>query len=364
MRGQGRIFKRGAAWWIGYYRCGQEFRESSRSTKESDAKSLLRKRLGEIHSRTFIGPGQERLMFSELLDLLLLDYENNGKKNLPSLKGILKHLQAAFSIDKAVNVTETRIEQYKRARLDEGAAAGTINRELSALGRAFNLAKKRKLLSTGPMIEKLKERNVREGFVERADFDAIEENLPEDLRDFARFAFSTGWRKGEIASLLWSDVNLDSNIVRLRGENAKNGHGRIVPLEGELREIMIRRSARRRVDTDSGETKLSLHVFHRGDGRPVGDFRKRWESACKQAGLPNLLFHDLRRSGVRNMVRAGVPERVAMEISGHRTRATFDRYNIVSERDLREAIAKTQEYIKAQSDKRTVVPIHEQQAGA
>jgi len=133
-----------------------------------------------------------------------------------------------------------------------------------------------------------------------------------------------------------------------------------IVLESELAEIIERRWTSREHQTPSGSAVL--YVFHTG-GRPVGDFRKAWCSACKAAGLvkPKLdengkpvmitvngqkepvmsssrLFHDLRRSGVRNMVRAGVREGVAMAISGHRTRAIFDRYNITSDDDLRQAV--------------------------
>jgi integrase len=165
--------------------------------------------------------------------------------------------------------------------------------------------------------------------------------LPVYLQDFARFGYLTGWRKGEIASLRWQDV--EGDIIRLRAENSKNGEGRSVTLNGELEELIKRRRVARQVKTKTGALLAEL-VFHH-DGQPIVDLRKAWATACKMANVQGKLFHDLRRTAVRNMVRAGVPEKVAMSFSGHKTRSMFDRYNITNERDQREAMQKTQSYL-------------------
>ncbi|HKD02386.1 MAG TPA: site-specific integrase [Terriglobales bacterium] len=179
-------------------------------------------------------------------------------------------------------------------------------------------------------------------------------NLEPDLADFALFGYLTGWRKGEINSLRWSDV--DGDVVRLQAENSKNGEARFVTLEGELAELIERRKACRQVKTKTAVV-LSDLVFHR-DGEPIRDFRKAWTAAFKMAGVPLRLFHDLRRTAVRNMIRAGVPDRVAMQVSGHKTRSMLDRYNIVSEKDQREAMQKTQAYLaSAAEEERKRLPV-------
>jgi integrase len=130
----------------------------------------------------------------------------------------------------------------------------------------------------------------------------------------------------------------------------------VVKLTGELLELVERRAEARRLDVPL--------VFHRGDGTPLGDFRKAWIAAAMAAGHPGLLFHDLRRSAVRNMVRAGVPERIAMTVSGHRTRSVFDRYDITSDADLAAAAERTAAYVAAeQTAPARVTPLDGARAG-
>ena len=145
-------------------------------------------------------------------------------------------------------------------------------------------------------------------------------------------------------TLEWTDVDQRGRVIRLRPEESKNGLGRTLALEGDLWTIIERRWTERTVTRKDKTTLISRYVFHH-DGHAIVDIKKAWAKACNAAGVGPRLFHDFRRTAIRNMVRAGVPETVAMKISGHKTRSVFDRYNITDERDLRDAVKKTQQYL-------------------
>ena len=112
----------------------------------------------------------------------------------------------------------------------------------------------------------------------------------------------------------------------------KNDEGRVFPFTQELRELLVLQKEETE-QLQRQQDMLIPWVFHR-EGKKLGDFRKSWETACKKAGVPGRIPHDFRRTAVRNLVRAGIPERVAMQMTGHKTRSVFERYNIVSEGDL------------------------------
>jgi integrase len=178
---------------------------------------------------------------------------------------------------------------------------------------------------------RLAESKPRTGFIERAQYDALAANCSDlFMRTMLARAYSFGFRKSELLTLRVSDVDLIAETVRLR--DSKNGEPRRVALTQDTRNLLTEC-----VRDKSAEDA----VFTRGKGtKAVADFRGTWDKITLAAGVPGLLFHDLRRSAVRNMVRAGVPEVVCMRISGHKTRNVFDRYNITSERDLAEAARK------------------------
>jgi integrase len=348
MRGMGRVFKRGSVYWISYYHRGQEFRESSDSDNESKAKKLLKKRIGEVAQGRLRGANQDRVTFDDLALALLSDYQINGRRSARSARLSISHLRKFFGFDRAVDITTDRIKAYAADRQKAKAANASINRELAALKRMFSLAVEESRLSHSPYIPTLEEDNARQGFVDHAAFVSLRTHLAEYLQDPIAFLYLSGWRLGEMKSLEWRDVDLAGKVVHLRPEISKNKDGRLLPLSGELLEIMDRAHAKRRPECP--------FVFHR-DGEPIGDFRKAWSTACKTAGLHPVLVHDLRRTAVRNMVRAGIADRVAMTLSGHKTRSIFDRYNIVSESDLVLATDRLQRHLAAQSKSSNVRPL-------
>jgi len=367
----GHIYKRGKIFWIKYYRNGKPYRESSESKKESDAKRLLKKREGEISQGKLPGIYFEKVRFDELAEGFLADYRINQKKSLERAGHSVSHLKEAFEGFRIVEITTLRIQAYIEDRMkwtcndckekfqaqdccpecgsedmNPGASNATINRELAALKRMLNLGAQQTppKVDRVPHIPMLKENNIRKGFFEHADFIALRSALPSYLRGLVTFAYKAGWWVSEIAGLTWKRVDLANRIVRLEAGETKNDEGRTVYLDDELKKVFNRQWENRKQSH-----KLSGYVFPAENGiGKIKDFRGSWKKACKDAGIGKRHFHDFRRTAVRNMVRSGIPERVVMMISGHKTRSFFDRYNIVSDTDLKLAAQKQQTYLESQ----------------
>jgi integrase len=261
----------------------------------------------------------------------------NRRKSLVQLESRLKnHVRAAFEQRRASELSTSHIKRYVAQRLADGAANATVNRELEIIERAFALAARcepPKVLRA-IHVPMLAEDNVRTGFLDDEGYMRLRQELPEYLRPIFVVAYHVGNRLGELRKLSWEQLDFVNNQILLNPGETKNKRGRVLPVYGEMREWL--RMGKEIRDAKFPECRF---VFHH-HGRPIVDFRKTWAAACKRAGVPGLLFHDLRRSAIRNMRLAGIPENVAMEISGHRTRAVFDRYSIVGARDIRDAAQK------------------------
>ena len=325
----GSLYRRGQVWWIKFYRDGKPIRESAGTPKESEARKLLRRREGEAEEGKPHIPNVTRVRLEELLEDMLTDYRVNGKRSLVRAELSVSHLKKHFGLRRAVDLGTPAVRQYIARRQGDGARNATINRELAALRRAFSLACQAGRLFVRPHIPMLQERNIRQGFFEREQYQAVLRHLPDDLRPLITFAYITGWRvRSEMQPLQWAQVDFEVGTVRLEPGTTKNQEGRTFYMTPELRALLVAQWKQTR-DLQRRTGRIIPWVFHR-KGQRFREFKRAWATACRLAGCPGRLVHDLRRTAVRNMVRAGVSERVAMQLSGHRTRSVFERYNVTS----------------------------------
>jgi integrase len=234
-------------------------------------------------------------------------------------------------------ITADAVRQYQLFRRKQGAEAATINRETSALSRMFQIAIRRGLLERMPLFpNRLEENPPRDGLFEHDEYLKVRAHAPAAYQDVLDFAYYSGWRRNEILNVTWDEVDLAGGVIRLTPWRSKTKTGRVLPISEPLSQVLKRRLRRRR--------PRDPRVFQR-DGVPVRVWRDALRDACRKAKVRHRLLHDCRRTAARNLIRAGVPERIAMLLTGHKTRAVFDRYNIVNEQELLTAGQRLAAYI-------------------
>jgi integrase len=300
-RGTGSIFrfKDSSSWWIKYHKDGRPYRESSHSANIDDAKKLLKKRLAEVLTDTHIEPVNRRIACDDLYAMVVAEYRDNDMRSLEGLQQRWdKRLCKYFSGKRALSVTMAMLNKYVVAAKAEGLSNATVNRDLSALRHGFYLAFEGEQIKKVPHFPMLREADARTGFVEERDYRRMAERArPLWFRAMLECAYRFGFRKGELLALKAGQVDLFERVIRLNPSQTKNRKPRLAYM------------------TDTVFTLLSAcvagkapadYVFTRENGEPVRDFRERWEALTRSVGLPDLLFHDLRRSAVRNMIRRGI----------------------------------------------------------
>jgi integrase len=292
---------------------------------------MLDSRLGAVASGEFLPCDVGKTTIGELLELVHTDYKVNALKSLDDM---------------------------------ERRTNASINRELSMVRRGFSLgmtATPPKVLRS-PNFPRLEEAAPRKGFLEDHQYDAIVRASGQFwFRAFTECARTYGWHSTELKQLRCEQVDLVNRTIRLNPGETKNADARTVIMTTAVNNLLSALVVGKKGDD---------FVITRPNGKRVRDFRAIWRTSCVAAGVgrwtckqcgpsralnegacehcgqvwkhrdwrySGALVHDFRPTGVRSMVRRGVPERVVMTISGLRTRSVFDRYNIMSEADLRDA---------------------------
>jgi integrase len=369
-RGEGSLRLRGAKWWCQYYHRGRQIRVSCKTNDEKKAEKFLSKKLAEVLTGTH--SDARNIRYEDLRRSYLADYEANQRRSLrhdgegnPHLDSV-DRLDSFFSGWKASEINADAIRQFQREQKALGLSNATVNRSTSALRRMFRLAVQDDRLRILPYFPMLEESAARSDFIERQDYEKLFTALPDYLRLPLAVGYLTGMRRAEILGLKWDRVDLLQNTITLRAGQTKNGRGRVVPIVPALRVLLVNQYGKRQPGCDY----VCFRLDRKGHAMKIGSFRKVWQARCVKLGLgrmeqatdsvtgtplfekrpdrpkakpkpkmvySGLVFHALRRSCVRNLVRSQVPEKVAMGITGHLTRSVFDRYNIVSESDIMEA---------------------------
>jgi integrase len=356
--------KGSAVWSIKFYDRGVPRRESSHSTDLNVAERLLKRRLAEVMTDTFVP--RQNVKVDELIQDVLADYRKDNRKSTDQVEARWRnHLSEFFARMKACDLKTDRIQRYIKHRLDQGAERATLNRELAVLKRALRLAFRSCKLKSLPYVPMVKESNARRGFLELDGYARLTNECAKVglwLRALLETAYTFGFRLGELRSMRCRQINLFANTISL--ETSKNGEPREAYMTTSVRELLTALMVGKKPDD---------FVFTR-DGRPIGNFRKTWATTCVAAGVGHfhcptcdevvtadadgqythcartwgrskmqyrgLIFHDLRRSAVRGLIRAGVSQKTAMSITGHKTVAVFQRYQIVAPADKLEATRK------------------------
>jgi integrase len=336
-RGSGHLYLRGTTWWCAYYVHGKLCRTSCGTDDEQKAKKFLRLKLGGVVTGQH--PDIRMLRYEAMRQSYYGDYEANARKSLrhdrkgkPRLDKIVR-LDGYFANFRASEITTDQIREFQKRERKRGMSNGSINRSVSALRRMFSLAKDDGRIKVAPHFPMLKEAAPRQGFVEQPQFDALKRELPGYLHHILGIGYFCGLRLSEITKLKWSQVDFLANEIQLNPGETKNDEARTIPIVPQLKSLLL-----------AARNKTPFVCVK--DGEHLKSFRKAWKSACKRAGLEGILFHDLRRSAVRNLIRAGVPQAIAMAITGHKTIEVFKRYNIVDPEDLKRAGAKLSEFSK------------------
>ena len=204
-----------------------------------------------------------------------------------------------------------------------------------------------KKLSQHPRITHLSEKgNARKGFLKPEQFEKLLGHVPADLKDFVEWGYRTGRRRGETILMTWK--MLGGNALRIPGEITKNGEDRTLPLTTELTAIIERRKVARRVEE---EGTVRMAEFISISARFLWLLRKAWKTACKAAGVPGIIYHDLRRSFVKNGTDAGIRASLLMRAGGWQTESMLKRYQIAVDEEVRAAMEQTEKFVTAEQAK-------------
>jgi integrase len=344
----------GKTYWIEFYEFGRRKRERIGPNKEAAQQRLRDVLKARTEERYIEKDPAARLSFGELCAWYLELPEAKAKDSYRRDKEMIGHLKRILGEDtKIKNLTAGQVESYQQKRLEEPSyrnkkkiskaasdeassqdlkiealkmtAPATVNKKVSCLKTLFNRAVRHRRLLHNPIgiVKKLQENNVRMRILTSEEAEKLLAACPLHIRPIVEIAYFMGLRRGEIINLTWPEVDLQKGFIRLAAERTKTDQKRAIPIHPRVKKTL--ESLPRGLHTD--------RIFLM-EGKAFEDFKKSYRKACKDAGILDFTFHDLRHCALNNLRLAGNDYFKIMAVSGHKTMACFKRYNLVTEKEL------------------------------
>jgi integrase len=382
-KGEGSLFQSNGYWFYtyGYTVDGQQRKKkkclgSIETLKSEDSawREALKVRnqfIADIATGKVVNSDVDSVTCGELLDQYVEHLKAQKKPSAYVIETcIQKNIKPFFGAKRVVKLETKHFEQYRKLRIErDHVTNSTVDHDCAYLKSALLLEYKKtpsRVLRV-PHIAKSGEDNVREGFLEFDGYERVLRELPLSLKCIFVLAYHIGNRKGKLIDLKWNQIDFENKVIRFVRMRNNKPVPVAAPMYGDMEQWLRRQRAFRDehfpqcehvcfwypVDCEIDPVAKRGHGGRRNEpGTKLKSFGTSWKNAVEKAGFPDLLFHDLRRSAVRNMVeKVGLSEKRAMEISGHKTRSVFLRYNIVSLADIQESGDKMDAWMKGMRSK-------------
>jgi integrase len=377
-KGEGSLFQYNGYWFYTYgYTVDGEQRKKKKclgpiedfkneAAAWTEAKRVRDQFITDVSTGKVVTSRVENVTCGELLTQYIAHLKAQNKPAAYVIERCIEsHVRPFFGPKKVANLQTRDFEKYREKRT-ETVSDATVDHDFTYLKSALLLEYKKtpSRVAKVPHIQKSGEDNVRHGFLEFDGYEKVLAQLPLSLKSVFVVGYHIGNRKGALLGLEWPQVDFKNAVIRFTRLQNRKPVPVAAPIYGDMEEWLRRQKAFRDehfpeykfvffwypIDCEIDPTSKKGHGGRRNEpGTQIKSFYDSWRAAVKNAGYPELLFHDLRRSAVRNMVeKIGMSEKRAMEISGHKTRSCFERYHIVSLADIQESGQKMDRWIKAQ----------------
>ena len=317
-------------YWIDYYLGGIRTRERIGRSKQAAENRLREVQTAKAEGRHIKKNKNETVTLGALRDWYLDLSEVKQRRSFSSIKKCLRICVAGIGDIPVSQLTLNRLELFRKQRLTEiserkgrPVKPSTINRDVANLRAMLNKALDHSKIESYQIdrIKQLEENNVRQRVLSSEEFESLYLHCPPSLKGIVLMGFYLPMRQAEILNLTWKEIDLKMGFISLGGERTKNKTGRVVPLHPRI--IKFLRTCPRPIDGG--------YVF--GDSRRFN--RKAYNKAVKAAGIVDFTNHDLRRCAINNMRLAGNDHFVIKQASGAKTDSVFQRYNFVSEEEMK-----------------------------